>query len=155
MNLQDTVELLLPRALAWLQAEEARVLRDGVPLNGAELARAALCGVGQPERVRLLRVAEMPQPDDALLQAAARESGFALASAGGLTLGRAVLIHESQWRDAALVAHELVHVAQYERLGDEGFLRLYLHQYLTVGYGAAPLEREAVERSRAALIRFC
>lgn len=148
MNLD--LELVLPRAFAWLEAEAARAVRDGVPLNQVELALAARCGVQQAERVRLLRVGAMPQPDDALLQAAARESGFALASAGGLTLGYAILIHERQWRDAALIAHELVHVGQYERLGAEGFLRLYLQEYLSVGYEAAPLEREAVERSRAA-----
>ena len=43
-----------------------------------------------------------------------------------------------------MIAHELVHVAQYERLGGiEPFLRQYLRECLTVGYDESALENEA------------
>jgi hypothetical protein len=41
--------------------------------------------------------------------------------------------------------HELVHTAQYERLGGiVAFLRKYLSECATSGYRAAPLEEEAI-----------
>jgi hypothetical protein len=45
-----------------------------------------------------------------------------------------------------LIAHELVHAAQYERLGGIlPFLRQYLVECLTIGYANAPMELEAAE----------
>jgi hypothetical protein len=41
------------------------------------------------------------------------------------------------------LAHEFVHVAQYERLGREGFLQEYIQQIATHGYLNAPFELEA------------
>lgn len=151
LSFHSFLEPLLPLALQWIAREEARALRDGVELSARERELATRCGVSQPERARLLRVSQMPQPDDATLRAAQTQSGFSLADAGGLTLGHAVFVHESQWRDEALIAHELVHVGQYERLGHEAFLRAYLGQVLSVGYHQAPLEREAVDVSRRVL----
>ena len=44
-----------------------------------------------------------------------------------------------------LVFHELVHTLQYERLGGfQPFLQRYLHECITIGYPAAPMEQEAV-----------
>jgi hypothetical protein len=40
-------------------------------------------------------------------------------------------------------AHEFVHVAQYERLGREGFLQEYVQQIAAHGYLDAPFELEA------------
>jgi len=43
-----------------------------------------------------------------------------------------------------LLVHELAHVAQYERFGGfRPFLEQYLHECITIGYPAAPLEQEA------------
>jgi uncharacterized protein YjaZ len=42
-----------------------------------------------------------------------------------------------------LLAHELHHVAQYERLGIAGFARRYITELLVAGYANAPLEAEA------------
>jgi hypothetical protein len=48
------------------------------------------------------------------------------------------------------MAHEFVHVAQYERLGREGFLQEYMQQIATHGYLNSPFEKEAeAEASRA------
>jgi hypothetical protein len=42
-----------------------------------------------------------------------------------------------------LLAQEFVHVAQYERLGREGFLQQYIQQIAAHGYPNAPFEQEA------------
>ena len=43
-----------------------------------------------------------------------------------------------------LLAHEFVHVAQYERLGREGFLQEYIQQIAAHGYPDPPFELEAI-----------
>ncbi|HJT81304.1 MAG TPA: hypothetical protein VJ719_08920 [Chthoniobacterales bacterium] len=136
--------VLLPLAVAWARRQERRILRNGVPLTDSEMEDARAVGVRQPDRVRLLPVKIVPWPGAATLRSAAKAVGFATDATCGLTLGYGIFIREDYWRDRALVAHELVHIAQYERLGGVGpFLRQYLGECLTVGYVNAPLEREA------------
>lgn len=53
-----------------------------------------------------------------------------------------------------LVLHELVHVAQYARLGDSVFPLVYLARIATHGYDAHPLEVEARERAAALAAKF-
>lgn len=57
-------------------------------------------------------------------------------------------------RHLELVLHELVHVAQYARLGDLVFPLVYLAQGARHGYDAHPLEREARERAAELLARY-
>lgn len=148
----ELVDLLLPRVVKWVTREEALILRDGVALAPADLQLARLCGVAHPERVRLLKVATMPSPDDPLIQAAQHQSGFKIGEAAGLTLGYGIVILEGDWGNRAIIAHELVHIGQYERLGgNEPFLLKYLSDFLNVGYINSPLEREACEVSRRVL----
>ena len=141
------------RAAVWVGEQEERAQRDGVPLNEREAEIARQAQVHDIERVRLLPVDAMPSPSDPLLQSAMRATGFWLDGAAGLTLGHAILLlrtpgegqgdSASTWREESLIAHELVHVAQIERLGPQEFLRLYFEQCLSVGYSQAPLEHEA------------
>ena len=53
-----------------------------------------------------------------------------------------------------LLLHELVHVAQYARLGDVGFPVSYLARIGTHGYAAHPLEVEARQRAAQLVHRF-
>ncbi len=136
--------VLLPVAVAWVRRQERRILLDGVPLNKVEIADATAVGVLEPARVRLLPVKLVPWPGASGLRAAAKVLGFNTGATCGLTLGYGIFIREDCWRHRALIVHELVHVAQYERLGGiEPFLRQYLGECLTVGYLNSPLEREA------------
>ena len=136
--------VLLPLVVAWVRRQERRILRDGVPLTDSEVEDAKAVGVNDPARVRLLPVKIIPWPGAATLRSAAKAIGFRTDSTCGLTLGHGIFIREDCWRNRTLIAHELVHIAQYERLGGiEPFLRRYLGECLTVGYGNAPLEREA------------
>lgn len=86
----------------------------------------------------------VPWPGASTLRAAAKAVGFATNATCGATFRYGIFIREDCWRNRALIAHELAHTAQYERLGGiEPFLRQYLGECLTVGYLNAPLEREA------------
>jgi len=62
----------------------------------------------------------------------------------GLTLRYGIFIRSDCWGERRLVVHELVHTLQYERLGGfMPFLQQYLHECITIGYPAAPMEQEA------------
>ena len=86
---------------------------------------------------------ECPLPDDPELGRQVRALGLGSDDAGGFGRGYAVLIKPRFQSERWLLAHELVHVAQRERLGSEAFIRRYLLELKTVGYGRSPLEMEA------------
>ena len=138
--------LFLPIACAWIERQQRIVLAQGLPLSDSECGDARTIGVRAPERVRLLEVERIPLPAGRFIRAIARATGLLASEAAGLTAGHGILVHARHWRERALVAHELVHVMQYERLGGvRPFLRAYVYECLRFGYAAAPLELEAVE----------
>lgn len=142
----DQLEQLLPLAGQWAAEQECRVLCEGVSLSKVELADARVIGVCNPERVRLLRVDSIPVPVHPVLRAAAASINFLTAAPRGLALDYGIFIRADYWRDRALIAHELVHTAQFQRLGGIlPFLQTYIFQCATVGYPNAPLELEAIE----------
>jgi hypothetical protein len=144
----EQFERLLPLAVTWAKEQERNILARGERLSPSETSDASLAGVSHPERVRLMRVARIPMPEHPDLQAAGHASGLISADTKGLTLGYGIFIHGGSWRDRSLIVHELVHTAQYERLGGfTSFLSQYLFEFLTVGYPAAPLEQEAMLRA--------
>jgi hypothetical protein len=141
----EQFEHLLPLAAAWAEEQERRILSTGVALTAAQLSDARQIGVADPERVRLLSVASIPMPEHPLLRAAAETTGLVSPFTAGLTLRYGIFIRSDVMDDRYLVAHELVHTAQYERMESiAAFLRQYLHECLTVGYSASPMEQEAV-----------
>ena len=138
-------EILLPLATKWAATVEKRILREGVPLSEQELTDAKAIGVRAPERVRLLALARVPAPRNLTLRTAAAAIQFLTPETRGLALRYGIFVRSDCWGERALVAHELVHTAQYERLGGiRPFLSQYLQECLTIGYPAAPLEQEAI-----------
>jgi hypothetical protein len=65
----EEFEVLLSLATAWVEELEGDVLRRGIPLDQSQLSDARAVGVGHPERVRLLQVAQVPLPEHPLLLA--------------------------------------------------------------------------------------
>jgi len=139
-------ESLLPIAVAWAAELEGNILRSGVPLSKAQIADARHLGVLFPDRVRLLRVSQIPLPTQPVLAAAADASNLISPFTTGMTLRYGIFVRADHWGQRLLVAHELVHTSQYERFGGiEAFLRPYLIECLTPpGYPFGPIEQEAV-----------
>lgn len=82
-------------------------------------------------------------PDHPLLAYAAQMTGLIGPGMVGLTLGYGVFVCEGH-DNSRLVAHELRHVYQYERVGSiSKFLEIYLQQIAAFGYQDAPLEIDA------------
>ena len=140
------VDQLMPRALAWYTAVEAELLPLGRPLTGPEAALAARFGVRQPDQVRVVVRERFPMPDDAELLAQARRHGLGSRAEGGRTHGHAIVLKPGLAHDPQVIAHELVHVAQHDRLGRAAFLRRYLLEMEMMGYARSPLELEAYAR---------
>ena len=140
------LEILLSFACAWGVGQERAILQSGVALSESQLADARQVGVAQPERVRLLRVAQIPVPTAPALAAAARATNPINPLTHGLTLRYGIFIRVDCWNQRPLVIHELVHTSQYERLGGfDGFLRRYLLECIaSPGYPYGPMEQEAV-----------
>jgi hypothetical protein len=144
----EQFETLLPLACAWAEDWERVILRDGVALTASQIADATTLGIAHPENVRLLSVGQVPVPEHPVLRAAVDATRLISPQTGGLTLRYGIFIRADCWGDRRLVFHELVHTSQYERLGGFApFLRQYLHECLTIGYPAAPLEQEAVSKT--------
>jgi hypothetical protein len=148
----DQLEQLLALAAQWAAEQERRVLCEGVPLSEVEMADAKAIGVRNPERVRLLRVESVPVPAHPMLRAASASMSFLTAAPRGLALNYGIFLRADHWRERALIAHELAHTAQYQRLGGIlPFLQTYIYQCATVGYRNSPLEMEAA----ATAARIC
>ena len=132
-----------PKAMKWYLAQEARLLKQGRPLVADEMELARRMGVQHPEKVRVLALTQFPLPDDPELAAQVKPLGLGSDDAGGFGMGYAVLVKPRFQSQHWLLAHELVHVAQRERLGSEAFVRRYLLELKSVGYARSPLEAEA------------
>ncbi len=140
----------LPPAWLWVRLHQQRIRRHGRPLSDDERRLAVALGISEYriERIRIWSVNRVPGPGDLLLRTVGRIAGISTHSAKGMALNLGIYLEAAQANRRSLVAHELVHVAQYERLGGTWpFLRDYLWQCLREGYWNAPLEIEARQRA--------
>ena len=129
---------LLPKLRREEARREAQAQATGRALDPREQGIARKLGVQHPEKVRLLIVKQMApltDPDLARL--------FRVDRAWGLTTGYGITVTQAPVPDW-LLAHELVHVAQYERLGAGPMLRRTLTETLVLPHNLIPIEREAI-----------
>jgi hypothetical protein len=139
------MQQLLPLACAWAGAQEQRILAEGEPLSTQQCEDAKAAGVSHPDRVRVLALPRIPMPEEPALRTAAEATGLISPHTGGMSLRYGIFVRADCAGDRALLVHELVHTAQYERLGGfPEFLSQYLLECLTIGYPAAPMEQEAI-----------
>ncbi len=135
---------VLASACGWIAAIEAHAVAHGRPLDRIERAWAARAGVRAPDRVRVLVTPSMPRPEDPVLADLARDFGLITPATVGLSARYGVYVR-SNWPDERRVlVHELVHTAQYERLGGiEAFLQQFAAEVQRAGLTGCALEREA------------
>lgn len=136
---------LLPLAIEWAVSQENYIIKNGIALNAVQITDARLIHVINPEKVRLLKVDEIPLPDNQSLRTVAQKTGLVTRNTIGQTLQYGIFIRSDFWGNRKIIIHELVHVSQYERLGGiEKFLKKYLQECITIGYPQAPMEQEAI-----------
>ncbi len=131
-------------AVLWVRQRQASILREGVPLDSAQQALAVALGIAQVGRVRVVRAAVVPTLLPRWSRDLALRAGWISRHIAGMALGYGIVIREDYIGDMRLLAHELAHVSQYERLGGiTGFLRQYLRECVWPGYPDGALECEA------------
>jgi hypothetical protein len=142
----DKFIYVLPLASEWAEAKEKVVLKNGDPLSNSQIEDAKCVGVIHPERVRVLKVPQIPFPKHPVLKAAAETTQLITSSTVGLTVRYGIFIHSDFSEDRCVIVHELVHTSQYEKLGGFlPFIRKYLLQLINIGYPEAPMEQEAIK----------
>lgn len=135
-------------AVLWVRRRQSVILRNGVALTPQQLALARAVGVRHAERVRVVTETPIPLPLPPMARRVAQQAGWISPHIAGMTLGYGVVVRDDCCGDDRLLAHELAHVAQYERLGGiRGFLQQYLRECVWPGYphGALELEARAAE----------
>ncbi len=138
------LEVLVPAATLWIARQEARILREGRPLNDLEIRDARIVGLKHPERVRVLAVDRVPALGGPVLQRTASRLGLAAGDAAGMAMRYGIFVRRDLPDIRWVLAHELAHTFQYERMGGiMPFLRAYVADIIANGYRDARMEWEA------------
>lgn len=138
-------DMFAPLVLKWIDEVEANFLQKGRPLSESETDMARSLGVSHPERVRVAVLAEFPMPTDKILRVEAVSFGIGKPNVGGLTLGYVIFLKPKYQHKRWILAHELMHVVQQERMGRKAFIRRYIVENEIMGsrHRPMPLEMEA------------
>jgi hypothetical protein len=144
VDLKTELPRLLPRAIAWAEAQQADILTTGFSLSSEHMIIAKQVGVASPMNIRIKLVDRLPVPQDPELAAAALQTGLLGPDMVGLTLMYGIFICSRASGSRNLIAHECRHVHQYEQRGSiAAFLPDYLLQIVTSGYTNAEFEQDA------------
>jgi hypothetical protein len=136
-----------PPTVAWIESVERDFEAAGRSLTPAEIQMATEIGVKEPERIRVVVAKAFPLPDDPPLRALLTSYGLGSRTEGGRTMGTVVFLKPKYQNSRSILAHEMVHVAQIERLSLQGFISRYLTEIEMVG-DSAPLEAEGYRKMR-------
>jgi hypothetical protein len=143
VDINAKIEYFFPRVLAWYESVEAELLPHGRALSGPELEVARRLGVLNPEKVRVVLLDAFPMPSDPELLVEAERYGLGSRFEGGRTNGYVIMLKPWLAENKTVLAHELVHGSQHDRMGRKAFLRRYLIEMEILGYARSPLELEA------------
>ena len=151
-NMQSKIQeiiSLIPMASEWVKAQETIILADGVPLTEKQRTIASKIGIKNTDKIRLLQVKSIPEPENSILNEASKSIGFISSQTLGITYRYGIYIQHDYWENESLIIHELTHTLQYERLGGiTDFLNQYIKECIYYGYNNSPLEKEAVAMSK-------
>jgi hypothetical protein len=143
-SLLTTLPVLLPIAYIWAEKQELLIMQEGTPLTESQLADARRAGVAQPEKIRVVCVETLPQPENEDFLFIAKRIGLFTPDSVGLAVGYGICLRHGSWDNRLVLVHQCVHVAQYEKLGGiRPFLNRYLRECIEPGYPFGRLEQEA------------
>ena len=144
-DIKDKVAAVLPDFLAEDRVIEQAVFKMGRPLDERETQIARLVGVSHPEKVRIAVVRNIPLKGRA--EAIQRYAGLASldVTIKALAAGYGIVFAKGNETDIEILAHELVHVRQFEEYGREGLARKVLTERAVLsGITVIPTEQEAI-----------
>ena len=153
MDSESLIAVLTPNARAWISEQRAAHRASSIMLSDSlrgTMAPYFDAVTLQRARIRLVPFIQNPPFYDALLANADSVPLIDFTEMAGITLDDTILVsakHISGVDSTALIFHELVHVAQYARLGVAEFAIRYVRGWVENGmqYAAIRLERDAYE----------
>jgi hypothetical protein len=105
-----------PKVVDWAIKMERVCLATGQPLSDLNRQDGAAIGIRQLDTVRVVVSARLPLPTDPELRHLTAQFQLMLARTSGMIFGHGIVPKEGKY-DRRVIAHELVHVLQHERLG--------------------------------------
>lgn len=140
-------QLIINTAKIWASATVKLYQRDSRTLTESETKIALDVGVANPEKIRVIEIKHIPEPEINMLVELRMQNGFRFSHTAGLSLGYLVFIKNGLKSDH-LLAHEFRHVCQFEEIGSqEKMIERYLQEIIKFGYQNAPLEIDAIKAS--------
>ena len=142
-HVKNKLDLLTPLALQWVNEIEQKYVNTGRSLNKEELQMARSLGVSQPEKVRVIVLKSFPDPGNNFLLLQTKNYGLGASSEGGRTMGNIIMLKAQHKDKRWLMARELAHIVQQEKMGRNAYVRRFIAEYEIVGRQRSPLELEA------------
>ena len=149
----NEVDSILPARLQKQRELEAYILENGRSLTETEITLARAVGVKNANRIRILEAPHIPRRNTAqrlMKGETIRRPTFRISVIGGLEAGYGLVIDEAYLDEEWLLAHELAHVHQFEKLGQEAMPRQVLIEHAVLAGKLIPIESEAIALSEAA-----
>ena len=142
----ETVAQYFPIVVNWVTEMEKAILEQGQRLLIENRRDAEEIGIRRVDDVRIVVLNSIPLPTDPGLKQLVVETELITDKTSGITFGHGIVLKNGAV-GRRLIAHELVHVLQYERFGGiEAFLKEYVKEVaFPPGYPNGPLEREAAQ----------
>ena len=148
------IDDLVEKAVEWVDSQRDAHHASAFPLPEPERTLIAPFFTGKTlSQVRFRHIPEIENP--AFLGFVEDSDGRPLdfSQMAGITFNDTVVLSDAYFEETDLVSllfHECVHVAQYQQLGVEGFMRSYVEGWVSNGmdYFAIPLERDAYDLER-------
>ena len=133
------IDNLMPAALRWYKQVENSLYPKGRKLSGAEKKQAKQFGIINPDLIRVVILEKFPEPNNKTVN-----NHFE----GARAMGNVIMIKPQHQNNSVVLCHELVHIAQIDRLGLKQFLKRYAIEHEIVGYSRSLLENEAYARQQ-------
>jgi len=136
---QAKINALVPLAMKWYGDVEESLYQKGRSLTEAEKKQAIELGVRNPQRIRVVILEKFPEPNNQIVN-----NHFE----GARTMGNIILIKPQHKDNSVILCHELVHIAQIDRMGLKQFLQRYALEREVLGYSRSLLENEAYAKQQ-------
>jgi len=129
------VDALIPKAMKWYDEVEKKLHQKGRKLTEIEKKQAKQLGVKNPDAVRVVILKKFPEPSNRIPNNSHLE--------GARAMGNIIILKPHLKNNSIVLCHELVHVAQKDRMGLKNFLRQMALEKHILGYSKSLLENEA------------
>jgi len=133
------IDALLPLALEWYDKVEKSLYDKGRVLSKAERKQAISLGVRNPDEIRVVILKQFPEPNSQ-----STHNHFE----GARAMGNIIMLKPKHKGNSVILCHELVHIAQKDRLGLKQFLTRLAIEREVLGYSKSLLENEAYAKQQ-------